>query len=148
VEFNLPWNNHITQDVRPSICSVIADVAFGQKSLETPGVDSTNWFRGSLVFLVFCKWLLHWTSLLTPGLFYVQRNMSEKEALLPTKRSFAIDAPSKVRNWTEAYHQIICAVKSQTALATFQNIGKTIKKGRYFNKNVFCSYFDKILYLF
>jgi len=41
--------------------------------------------------------------------------MSEKEALLPTKRIFAINAPSKVRNRAVAYHQIICAVKSQTA---------------------------------
>jgi len=34
-------------------------------------VDTTKWFCGSLVFLIFCKWLFHWTSLLTPGLYYV-----------------------------------------------------------------------------
>jgi len=28
--------------------------------------DTTNWFCGSLVFLVFCKWLHLWTSLSTP----------------------------------------------------------------------------------
>jgi len=31
-------------------------------------IDTTNWFCGSLVFLLFCKWPFHWTSLPTLGL--------------------------------------------------------------------------------
>jgi len=34
-------------------------------------VLTTNWLCGSLVFLVFCKWLFYWTSLPTPGLYYM-----------------------------------------------------------------------------
>ena len=37
--FNISWSNQITQDVRPSNCCVIAYVALGQKSLETPDLD-------------------------------------------------------------------------------------------------------------
>jgi len=39
VEYNIPRNNHITLDDRPSTYSVLPYVAFGQKCLETPGVD-------------------------------------------------------------------------------------------------------------
>jgi len=36
VEYNTSRNNHITQEDRPSTCSVSAHVALGQKSLDTP----------------------------------------------------------------------------------------------------------------
>ena len=31
-------------------------------------IDTTKWFCGSLVFLILCKWLFHWTSLPTPAI--------------------------------------------------------------------------------
>jgi len=39
VEYNIPRNNHITYDVRPSTCSVLPYLALGQKSLGTLGLS-------------------------------------------------------------------------------------------------------------
>jgi len=39
VEYTIFRNSDITSDVRPSTCSVLAHVALGQKSLQTPGSE-------------------------------------------------------------------------------------------------------------
>jgi len=69
--------------------------------------------------------------------------MSEKEALLPTKRIFAINAPN-LRNCTVPPDHLRSEV-SYRALATFQNIGKTIKQGTLFQLSM---YFVRILIKF
>ena len=54
--------------------------------------------------------------------------MSEKEALLPTKRISATNAPLKVRKYSEPPDHLRSEI-SPRALATFQNIGKARKQG-------------------
>jgi len=70
--------------------------------------------------------------------------MSEKEALLPTKRIFATKVPSKVHDCTDHLRSEI----SPRAIATFHNIEKTRKQEEAISiKCLLCSHFDKILYL-
>jgi len=59
--------------------------------------------------------------------------MSEKEALLPTKRVF-LQLILSPKYATAQYNQIICAVKSHTAhLQHSKTLEKQKNKGRYFN---------------
>jgi len=61
--------------------------------------------------------------------------MSEKEALLPTKRIFC-NWCSKVRNCAAPPDHLGSEI-SYRALATFQNTGKTIKQGRLSQSNMY-----------
>jgi len=70
--------------------------------------------------------------------------MSEKEALLPTKRIFTTNAPFKVRNCEVPRDHLHSEISSR-ALVTIQHIGKTRKQGKPFELNL---YFFRILIKF
>jgi len=54
--------------------------------------------------------------------------MSEKEALLPTKRIFCNQCSSEERKCVEPPDHLRSEITSRRALATFQNIGKARKQ--------------------
>jgi len=62
--------------------------------------------------------------------------MTEKEAFLATKRIFAINAPSIVRNCAVPPDHLRSEI-SYRALTTFQNIGETTKQGTLFQLNMY-----------
>jgi len=82
------------------------------------------------------------------GFFWGGNSLSYGSDCCQQSAFFVINAPSKVRNCAPPPGHLRSEI-SYRALATFQNVGKKNKTRDAISFNyVFCSYFDKILYLF
>jgi len=84
-----------------------------------------NCFCGSLVLLVFCKWLFCWTSLPIPSLYYVQKREWKTSTAANKMHSLQPMLPQKMRTCTVPPDHSRSKIWSR-ALAIFQIIGKAL----------------------